>query len=131
MRTRVDCRAALWAGALLLCGASGCDWGPPRPADPTAAREALNRALTAWKTGKSVDSLIEASPPIVVNDFAWSNGAQLIKYEVGQDERTVGADRSFNIVLWLKDKSGEEKEEKTEYRVGTAPILTVVRSGFH
>jgi hypothetical protein len=131
MRIRNYYWATWFVGSLLCAGVSGCGASPPKPADPEVARQTLDRALTAWKSGKTVDSLKEDSPPIVVNDHAWSGGAQLIKYEVGKTEHSLGADRRFDIVLWLKDSKGKEKKEKTEYRVGTAPVLTVVRYGFN
>jgi hypothetical protein len=117
----------------------GCGSGPPKPADPAAAREALDRALTAWMEGKSAESLQSDNPPIVVSDHVWSNGARLIKYEIEAGGRRAGADQSFQVVLWIddskakdqgkgKDKNkGKERKEKIEYNVGTNPILTVVR----
>ena len=116
---------------MVSSGVPGCGSGPPKPADPELARTALERALTAWKAGKPSESLKEESPPIVVNDDAWTNGAQLVKYEIGKDDHRVGADHSFTLVLWTKDKKGKEKKENREYRVGTGPVLTVVRSGFY
>jgi hypothetical protein len=125
-------------GAMLaIWGPAGCGSGPPRPADPSMARQALERALSAWKEGKSADSLKGESPPIVVSDHAWRNGARLIKYEIAPGDRGAGADRSFQVVLWLEGQQsgprprskgkGTDRGEKVEYNVGTDPILTVVR----
>jgi hypothetical protein len=133
--------ASVFAVMIGLSILPGCGSGPPKPADPVAAREALDRTLTAWKDGKTPESLKSDEPPIVVSDHAWSNGARLIKYQIEPGDRRAGADHSFQVMLWLdeskvdtkpknkgKDKSkGKDGEEKAEYYVGTNPILTVVR----
>jgi hypothetical protein len=116
---------------IVLLGLSGCGSGPPKPADPAAAREALERALTAWKEGKSSESLQNDNPPIVVSDHAWNGGARLVKYEIKPGDRRAGADQSFQVILWLQDDKvkgkAKERQEKAAYNVGTNPILTVVR----
>ena len=125
----------LAAGALAMWGPAGCGSGPPRPADPTVARQTLEHALSAWKEGKTADSLKGESPPIVVSDYAWRNGVRLVRYEIAPDDRGAGADRSFHVVLWLEGEKagprprnkGKDQGKKVEYNVGTDPILTVVR----
>jgi hypothetical protein len=133
------CLAGVSTAMLAMLSLLGCGSGPPSPADPVAAREALERALAAWKEGKSADSLKSDSPPIVVSDHAWRNGARLVKYEIEPGDRRAGADQCFQVVLWLQDdkptakakakgtSQGGERREKVEYNVGTNPILTVVR----
>jgi hypothetical protein len=134
-RNQVWCLIGVSAAVLATSALPGCGSGPPKPADPAAAREALDRALTAWKEGKSPESLKSDSPPIVVSDHSWSNGVRLVRYEIEPGDRRAGADQCFQVVLWLegaqsKGKSQSkvgERREKTEYNVGTNPILTVVR----
>ena len=122
---------SLLAAAIALMGLPGCGSGPPTPADPAAAREALERTLTAWKEGKSAESLQSENPPIVVSDHAWNNGARLVRYQIEPGDRRAGADQSFQVILWLQDDKikarAKERQEKTAYNVGTNPILTVVR----
>ena len=115
------------AAILFLTVIPGCGSSSPQPADAASARDALERALTAWQAGKPVDSLKNDSPPIVVSDHVWNKGTQLVKYQVGKDQFRVGADQSFTVVLWVKDDRGKEKKQTTQYYVGTNPILTVVR----
>ncbi|HZW35026.1 MAG TPA: hypothetical protein VFF52_30155 [Isosphaeraceae bacterium] len=119
------------AVSMALLSQPGCGEGPPKPADPAAAREALDRALTAWREGKPAESLKSDNPPIVVSDHVWSNGARLVKYQIEPGDRRAGTDQTFQVVLWLQDDKAKgkakEKQEKTEYNVGTNPILTVVR----
>jgi hypothetical protein len=131
-RTR-PLKLAVLSAAIVAGGLTGCGSGAPKPADPAAAREALERALTAWTEGKPAESLKNESPPIVVSDHGWTSGARLIKYQIEPGDRRAGADHNFQVVLWLQDdkakakgKSGE-RQEKTQYNVGTNPILTVVR----
>jgi hypothetical protein len=132
---RIFHMASLSAAAIALSGPMGCGSGPPKPADPAAARQALERALTAWSEGKSAESLKNDDPPIVVSDHGWTNGARLLKYEIEPGDRRAGADQCFQVVLWLEDDKAKakgksnagERREKTEYNVGTNPILTVVR----
>jgi hypothetical protein len=127
--------AILSFAAGVLSGPTGCGTGPPKPADPAAARAALERALTAWSEGKSAESLKDDDPPIVVSDHSWLNGARLLKYQIEPGDRRAGTDHNFQVVLWLEDDKtkakgkdkGGERREKTEYNVGTNPILTVIR----
>jgi hypothetical protein len=123
----------MWMLTITLSASPGCGSGPPRPADPAAARQALERALDAWIQGKQVESLKSENPPIVVSDHDWSSGARLVKYQIEPGDRRAGADHCFQVVLWLENdktdpkRKGQEHKEKTEYNVGTDPILTVVR----
>jgi hypothetical protein len=118
------------AAAIATAALAGCGSGPPKPADPAAARDALDRALAAWKDGKSAESLKESNPPIVVSDHLWLNGSRLVRYQIEPSDRPEGADQVFRVVLWVVNEKtkGKEKQEKTEYTVGTNPILTVVRA---
>lgn len=138
-RTILFYAASLSAAVIAVLGPPGCGSGPPKPADPAAARQALERALTAWSEGKSVESLKDEDPPIVVSDHSWLNGAHLVKYQIEPGDRRAGTDHNFQVVLWLEDDKagakskskskgkGGERREKTEYNVGTNPILTVIR----
>jgi hypothetical protein len=126
------CEIAALSAAMIVLGIPlGCNTGPPKPADPAAAREALDRALGAWREGQSAESLKSGDPPIVVSDHVWNRGARLLKYQIEPGDRRAGADQSFQVVLWLQDDKSKgkakERQEKTEYHVGTNSILTVVR----
>src|SRR3954469_15446902 len=90
---------AMFAAAVILSNATGCGPGPPTPAEPAAAREALERALAAWKEGKSAESLKGDDPPIVVSDHVWSKGPPLVKYEIEKGDRRAGANQRFQVVL--------------------------------
>ncbi len=119
------------AAAITLLASPGCGSGPPPPADPTAARAALERALAAWQEGKTAESLKSDRSPIVVSDRSWAQGERLLKYQIEPGDHQAGADHVFPVILWLDDQTAKsktkEKRVSTEYNVGTNPILTVVR----
>ena len=72
----------------------------------------------------------KASPPILVSDPKWSKGVALKKFEVKGDGKPAGAERVFNVTLWLADDKGKETAETVDYKVGTNPVLTVFRALF-
>jgi hypothetical protein len=135
MNTQPTRRRACGAALLALAswaGAAGCD-GPTAAPDTTpedTARKTLDSALEAWKKGETVDAVKKANPSIVVSDPRWKDGAQLTKYEVLGSGEPSGAERVFQVKLWLKGEGGKELQESVAYRVGTQPILTVFRSLF-
>lgn len=110
---------------------AGCGATPaPTAADPTAAKQTLDRALTSWQKGETVEAVKQATPSIIVNDMKWDKGAKLKKYEVDVPSTPSGAQQKFRVTLWLADASGQEKKEVVHYEVGTSPVNTVVRSMF-
>ena len=118
------CRAP---ALLLFLALAGCGGGsPPRPADPDAAREALQTALDAWQRGDSPASLQGRRPPIHVVDHDWGAGLRLARFELGADTPS-GADRWCPVRLWFPDRRGKAVPRTAAYRVGTHPALTVVR----
>jgi hypothetical protein len=120
----------LSAGVMLaLAALSGCGSGAAQPADPDAARAALLSALDAWKKGEPPESLGSAQPPIQVSDWRWRSGAKLVRYEIAQRDRAVGADLRCPVELWIDAGRGKTSRELAEYNVSTHPALTVSRSG--
>jgi hypothetical protein len=113
--------------ALAVLG--GCGSGATPPADPDAARAALQSALDAWKRGDPPESLGNAQPPIQVSDWRWRSGAKLVRYEIEQRDRPVGADLRCPVQLWIENSRGKPAREVAEYNVSTHPALTVSRSG--
>src|SRR5579883_2335380 len=99
--------AALPAAVFVLSLQPGGSTGPPRPADPVAAREALDRALGAWREGQSAESLTSGVSPIVVSDHVWHRETGLLKYQIEPAARRGGADQSFQVVLWLQDDKAQ------------------------
>jgi hypothetical protein len=131
MRTKIS-RAAggLPAGVLLaLAVSSGCGPGERQPADPDAARAALRSALDAWKRGDLPESLGKTEPPVHVSDWRWRSGAKLVRYEIAERGRPIGADLRCPVQLWIDNGRGKATRELAEYNVSTHPALAVARSG--
>ena len=117
---------------LLAIISVGCsDSGNPYPVRPDVARQTLQTALDAWKSGTDLGKLREADPQIVVQDLDWSAGTELTAYEIVGEGKAVGANLSVEVHLQLKDKSGGTTQKSVWYVVGTDPALTVFRDMFH
>jgi hypothetical protein len=129
IRTLIDVR---WLLLLLGLALAGCDDSTPVPtaAPEESARKTLDTALGAWQKGEAFARMKQASPAITVADPKWEKGLKLGKYEVLGVGEPSGAERVFQVKLWLTDEGGKESQETVAYRVGTQPILTVFRSLF-
>jgi hypothetical protein len=114
---------------LALVALAGCGSGAPQPAQPDAARAALQSALEAWKRGDPPEALGKAEPPIQVSDWRWRSGAKLVRFEIAERDRAIGADLRCPVQLWIDLGRGKTTREMAEYNVGTQPTLTVARSG--
>jgi hypothetical protein len=117
------------AAGLLLALAPGCGVSSSSSVDSALAREALDRALSAWRDGKSVESLKTMDPPLDAVDHQWQSGLRLVKYEVQDDRAPSGPSQSFRVTLWLKDARSKETKVVTQYDVATNPAR-VSRAGF-
>jgi hypothetical protein len=133
-RTTIRLLSFLSRGLVLItCLALvGCDDSTPVPsaAPEDAAKSTLISALTSWEKGQSVDAMRQANPAITVSDPEWKSGQKLSKFEILGPGEPSGAERVFQVKLWLIDESGKESQEAVAYRVGTQPILTVFRALF-
>lgn len=117
--------------ALALPPVAGCgSTAAPTAADPDAAKQLLERALSSWQKGQTVEAVKNGTPPIVVNDTKWSGGRKLAKYDIEVPSEPSGAQQKFRVTLWLSDDKGQEKKEVAQYEVGTDPINTVFRTLF-
>lgn len=126
-RTRAP--LALAASALMVL--AGCDSTPaPKPADPNAARQTLERTLTSWQKGEKLESLKNAKPSVTVSDLKWGRGDKLTKFELDGPSKPSGAQQAFRVTLWLVNEKGAESKESVQYEVGTDPVHTVFRTMF-
>jgi hypothetical protein len=122
-------RAPLVALCMMIW--AGCDsTSMPTPPSADAAKQVLDRALTAWKQGETIEAVKKGSPPIEVIDPVWMHGAKLTDYEVQGEGRPSGAQLAYRVKLSLTEASGKKSEITVTYEVGTDPILTVVRPIF-
>lgn len=116
--------------ALMTAFATGCWSSTPAPADPDAARAALDRALSAWKDGEAPDTLQDESPSLVVADHHWRGGYQLERFEIDPDDREEGYNRMIRATLWQRGPSGKTLHETVEYAVGIGSPITIQRDDF-
>ena len=98
-----------------------------------SARDALKTALDGWKKGETPSSFATASPPMIVQDFEWESGPELLDYQLVDDGKAYDANLRVQVKLKLaagggKAAAGGKDSEKTVwYLVGTSPKLTVFR----
>lgn len=112
---------------LLLAFVSGCGRGdttPPGPSDPAQAKEALTKALDAWRSGGKPDSV----SGVTVSDEEWAGGAQLLKYELQGDGVKHGNSIRQKVSLEVRGPAGQPLRKAALYQVATNPVATVSRS---
>jgi hypothetical protein len=127
------CSRALHPFAL-VCGliiSAGCGGIPaPQTADADEAQGVLERVLESWKKGERAESLKTAAPSIVAWDPRWERGDRLSKFELQGPGTPSGAERKFRVALWLTNAKSKEAREVVNFKVGTAPVITVLRALF-
>lgn len=106
--------------ALMLVSVAGCGGNSIESYKPksASARQAIEKSLDAWKSGKSL-ATISGSPAIDTFDARWRSGAKLEEFtileEVPNEEHP-----QFKVRVKLANKS----EETNEYIVvGIDPLL--------
>ena len=118
--------------ASVLIVLSGCESIPaPPPPNLDAAKQTLERALTSWQKGETIDGMEKASPSIKVSDPKWEIGDKLTKFELKGPGAPKGSQQSFEVMLWLTNAKGKQTKELVEYRVSTNPVETVTRLIFN
>lgn len=114
-------RAAALAGALLVLGCLGCrdrSYSKYVPGEDQA-RQALESALSAWKSGKKFGPVEGTSPAVQVVESRWQSGQKLSSYEVLGEEPSEGP-KVFSVRLSLK---GQPKQQVVRYVVlGKDPL---------
>jgi hypothetical protein len=124
--SRLRCCTVLAAPVLIVL--AGCSGSPAAPApDQDAAKQTLERALSSWQKGETVDGLAKASPSIKVSEPNWERGDKLTKFELQGSGKPKGGQRAFQVTLWLSNAKGKKTKEMVEYRVGNDPLETVTR----
>src|SRR4051812_38271862 len=99
------------AGTALLVaacavGCAGRSSVPDASHDPTAARQALEDAMDAWKRDQ-VAGLARRKPPIRFADEDQAAGWKLIDYEVAGEGAEIGGRPSTAVSLTLRDRRGQ------------------------
>lgn len=91
----------------------------------TAARDACQTFLTAWKDGKKSQDL---APKITGKDSDWDSGYILESFEILPEERSDGANLFLKVRQTVKTPAGAQQQQEVGYVVGTSPVVTVFRS---
>jgi hypothetical protein len=118
------CRISLLVAVTALSGC-GSSSNAHQPA-ASAARAALDSALSAWKNGEGPDTLASKSPSVQAVDSHWRAGQKLTSYEVVKEEPGEG-DQRFTVRLAEDDpknkaKSSASTKEVTYVVIGRDPI---------
>jgi hypothetical protein len=102
-------------GCLALCACStGCQNKSNSRYTPASAkaREAIDIALSKWKSGVKYGTTSDATPTVIVEESRWKSGIKLENYEIG--EEVLGQEYPhFKVKLHFVGKP----EVMTEYLV--------------
>lgn len=111
---------------MLICGVAvgmllGCGGDPHQRYEPaaTTARQAIDTALSTWKSGTKYGPIKDGKPEINVFDARWQAGKKLESYEILEEVKDQPHPQ-FKVRIKLAGKS----EEVNEYLVvGIDPLL--------
>lgn len=106
---------------LVGCGGSGIGSGGNEE-----ARAALNKALDAWKAGRSAAEMRSEDPEIVVGDSDWKQGKKLVAYEIGSG-MFDGKNLRVPVTLTVAQPPRGNRKLVVNYIVGTRPVITIFR----
>ena len=113
---RVFLAALVLATTLSGCGGSGTDRYIP---NTSAARDAVQTALTTWKAGTPHGPITSSKPAINVFDARWQAGKKLASFEIL--EEIPGQEQpQFMVKLTVQ---GQKEETITYLVVGIDPLL--------
>jgi hypothetical protein len=105
----------LFAGlALAGCGRSESEYLPTA----SGAKEAVQKALDAWKSAKPYGTVPDAKPQISVFEARWQQGKQLESFEVGEP---LAGENPPKVPVKMK-LSGEAEEIDHYVVVGIDPL---------
>ena len=121
----VSKRASQFLATCLLTsilGAAGCGGGASEQSfkpQEDAARAALEKALSTWKSGRAQPGEIDQKPKLQVADTDWASGKKLQAFEIGGME-DLGTSRKFQVKLTLEGAGAPI--EATYIIVGKDPL---------
>jgi hypothetical protein len=104
------------------CGAGGV------AATEESAREALIKALDAWKTGRKAEEMRQETPEVIVGDSYWKQGLRLVGYEIGNGTFD-GKNLRVPVTLTIAQPPHGNRKLIVKYIVGTRPVVTIFRDG--
>lgn len=90
------------------------------------AKDALTKALEAWKSGREQPGAIESGKPTVqVQDQVWNSGRKLKDFRIGEEKRVADGPTRFAVTLTFD--GGDPPTEDAEYLVFGKDPLWVYR----
>lgn len=85
--------------------------------DYNRAKEALAKALQAWKNGEKPTKWTKKNVPIRFVDDAWLRGSTLVEFEIVELRANVDKAPEAMVKLQLRSKKGEESEREALYGI--------------
>lgn len=121
--------AAILGLALLMVGNTGCRGRTEEDYNPSEAnaRAAVEKALTAWKDGRSAKKIAWESGTITADDWEWNKGELLAGFNVVRAEAMEGV-KCFVVRLTLVSNP-EPKEVRYMVR-GIDPVWVFREENF-
>ena len=117
----------LLIAGLLLCLA-GCGGSGGGGGNELEAREALTKALDAWKAGRKADEMRNENPEVIVGDPDWKDGRRLTAYQIGSG-MFDGKNLRVPVTLTVEQPPRGQRKVVANYIVGTRPVVTLFRDG--
>lgn len=105
----------------------GCTPSTAPVSDAGRAKELLQSALDAWKSGVSIEESRKGNPPVYVTEDFWRNGFKLREYALVGESETLGSNIRFKVDLKCTNKTGKVIDKPVRYLVTTVPAMTIVR----
>jgi hypothetical protein len=119
---------AFCASLLLFWCGNGCNQRPNVPfSDLGQAKTIATKVLDAWKSGKAMEEMKSASPPVFVSEDLWRNHLTLVDYKIDGDGEMMASNVRFKVLLTYTDKGGRKVERSFKYLVTTTPAVTFFR----
>lgn len=105
---------------VLVVGLSGCGGGSHDRYLPakTTAREAVTKALEAWKAGAAYGPISDSKPKINVFEARWRDGKKLESFEIVEDIPKVEPPQ-FKVRIQV---AGEPEQVDTYLVIGIEPL---------
>ena len=123
LRTAASALTVLSLAGLLMTSGCGNGGAAHLVPDDQLAREALTKALDAWKAGgKAEDELqLPQGPKVRAIDLDWRGGRKLESYEIGESLPITGEEpRQFKVRI---DCDGQDAKDTIYHVVGKDPLL--------
>lgn len=97
------------------------------PLEKADAQAALEKMLSAWKSGESVDQFLASKSDVRVMDFDWREGVKLQDYSLESAPTVYGDSCNFQVKLTLVDPKGKRKSGRFVYIVASGPPVSILR----